>query len=87
MNREATRDDLPHGTEAQCPLCWRLFGADSTCKKHKPYARPATTTCKDPATCSSLERRERRGLTVWVRHAPLAFRGPQIAVPQELVAL
>lgn len=63
--REATRDDLPRGSEAQCPICWRIFGSDSTCERHKPYRRPVSAACKDPADIG-LQSRERRGLAVWV---------------------
>ena len=84
--REATRSDLPHGSEAQCPICYRIFGADSTAERHKPYARPETDACKDPAVIG-LERRERRGLAVWVRQYPAALRGPEIGVAQELAGL
>lgn len=68
--REATRADRPKGfREAQCPLCWRLFGSDSTCEEHKPYRRPVSTSCKEPSTVG-LEARERRGLAMWVHPMP-----------------
>ena len=67
--REATRADLPRGKEAQCPICWRIFGSDSTCEKHKPYARPVTEPCKDPRSIG-MEPRERREVAVWVRPMP-----------------
>lgn len=63
--REATKADLPKGAEAQCPICWRIFGSDSTCERHKPYKRPVTQECKDPESIG-LESRPRRGLAVWV---------------------
>jgi|GEM_PF-5348566 len=67
--REATRADLPRGREAQCPICWRIFGSDSACERHKPYRRPVTTECKEPSAVG-LEARERRGLAIWVQPMP-----------------
>lgn len=66
--REATKQDLPRGREAQCILCWRIFGSDSTCELHKPYRKPVADICKEPASIG-LETRDRRGLTVWVQPA------------------
>lgn len=63
--REATKADLPKGREAQCPICWRIFGSDSTCELHKPYRKPVDESCKEPLSIG-LEARERRGLRVWV---------------------
>jgi len=62
--REATQKDLPKGAEAQCVLCWRIFGSDSTCEKHKPYKLPVTTECKDPISIGLIAK-ERRGLRIW----------------------
>ena len=73
--REATRKDLPKGIEAQCPICWRLFGSDSACEMHKPYRGTPTTKCKEPNEVG-LESRDRRGLAVWVRQAPLRGKYP-----------
>ena len=68
MMREATRADTPKGGRtAQCPLCWRMFSSDSAAETHKPYARPKTADCKDPASMG-MEPRERSsmpGLRVW----------------------
>lgn len=59
----------PRGTEAQCPLCDRIFGGDSSCERHKPYAKPKTAECKDPATLG-MEIRARDGREVWVVPMP-----------------
>jgi hypothetical protein len=64
MMRDTTRSDIPHGAEAQCPICWRIFTRDGVCEKHKPYASPKTPECKDPATLGFV-RRDRRGVAVW----------------------
>jgi hypothetical protein len=60
----------PQGAEAQCPLCDRIFGSDSTYERHKPYAMPKTDTCKDPASLEMEIRLRRGGLAVWVRPMP-----------------
>lgn len=60
----------PSGSEAQCPICDRIFGSDSTCEKHKPYAKPKTETCKDPADLGMEIRWRRNGVAVWVRPMP-----------------
>lgn len=59
-----------YGKESECPICYRIFGSDSACEKHKPYAKPRTGTCKDPAGIG-MEIRLRRGtVAVWVRPMP-----------------
>lgn len=37
------------GKESQCPLCDRVFSTDANCEKHKPYSKPITEICKNPA--------------------------------------
>lgn len=59
----------PKGAEAQCPLCDRIFGSDSGCERHKPYAKPRTDECKDPAELG-MEVRLRGDREVWVRPMP-----------------
>jgi hypothetical protein len=70
--REATKQDLPKGREAQCVLCWRMFGSNSTCELHKPYVAPTTPLCKDPLDIGLLsrERLARPGVAVWVQPMP-----------------
>ena len=67
--REATRADLPKGREAQCPICWRMFGSDWACERHKPYRRPVTRECKEPSSVG-LNPFEKRGLVIWYVGAP-----------------
>ena len=67
--REATKADLPKGAEAQCVICWRIFGGDSVCERHKPYAKPKSPICKEPATLGMVAV-DRRGLAVWTRPTP-----------------
>jgi hypothetical protein len=62
--REATKEDLPKGAEAQCPICWRIFSSDSTCELHKPYRKPIADVCKEPSIIG-LVMKERRGLAIW----------------------
>jgi hypothetical protein len=63
--REATRDDLPKGAEAQCPACWRMFGSNSSADSHKRWAQNGALTCIDPPELG-MQARERRGLAIWV---------------------
>jgi hypothetical protein len=63
--------NTPRGAEAQCPLCDRLFGSDSACEKHKPYARPVTAGCKDPTSLGMEIRLRRGGVAIFVRPMPL----------------
>lgn len=70
---EATRSDLPKGREAQCPICWRVFGSDSSCETHKPYRRPVSVACKDPASLGMVAL-ERRGVAIWVIPMPETAR-------------
>jgi hypothetical protein len=67
--REATRKDLPKGREAQCPVCWRMFGSDWAAEKHKPYRQPVTAVCKEPSAVG-LSAFEKRGLVIWYQGAP-----------------
>jgi hypothetical protein len=60
----------PRGAEAQCPLCGRIFGSDSTCERHKPYAKPKTDMCKAPASLGMEIRLRRGGVAIWVRPMP-----------------
>lgn len=69
MMREATKADLPRGRQAQCPVCWRMFGSDSTAERHKSYRRPVTPSCKEPSSVG-LEARDRGGVAVWVHPMP-----------------
>lgn len=57
------------GSEAQCPLCDRIFGGDSSCERHKPYSKPKTPGCKDPASMG-MEMRLRGDREVWVVPMP-----------------
>ncbi len=69
--REATKADLPKGREAQCPICWRMFKSDWAAELHKPYRRPVTDVCKEPAGLGMVAL-ERRGLAVWGTRMPEA---------------
>lgn len=81
--RESTKTDLPKGIEAQCPICWRLFGSDSTCELHKPYRKPQEDNCKEPSSIG-LTARPRRGLAVWVKARPEGWLGPVEQASDEL---
>lgn len=61
----------PQGSESQCCLCWRIFTSDSSCESHKVYLKD-TTICSDPASIGMVPK-ERRGLPVWVKPAPLRW--------------
>jgi hypothetical protein len=67
--REATKQDLPKGREAQCVLCWRMFGSDHACERHKRYREPVTEICKEPGECG-LSAFEKRGLVIWYQGEP-----------------
>ena len=69
--RTATGRLLPTGREAQCPLCDRIFGSDSSCERHKPYRLPVSAECKDPRDVG-MEPRLRQGVEVWVVPMPAA---------------
>lgn len=62
--REASRSDLPKGSEAQCVTCWRLFRSDYQAELHKSYRKPKTDGCKHPSAVGQMAI-ERRGLAVW----------------------
>lgn len=59
-----TRQDLPKGSEAQCPLCMRIFSSDYACELHKPYREPKSAHCKTPKSLGMIAI-ERRGLPIW----------------------
>lgn len=61
-----TRQDLPKGREAQCPICMRLFSSDTACERHKPYSEPKSTHCKPPASLGMIAI-EKRGLPIWTK--------------------
>jgi hypothetical protein len=67
--REATRKDLPmqNTKQSQCMImgCWRMFSSDSACEKHKPWTRPVSDGCKDPAGLGMESRERGDGVSVW----------------------
>lgn len=67
------RADKPQGSEAQCPLCWRIFTSDSAAEAHKVYPKEdQLILCKDPATIGMVPR-SRRNLPIWTRPTDRVF--------------
>lgn len=63
--REAIKKDHPKGSEAQCPVCWRIFTSDNICESHKRYPKgEGRATCVDPASLG-IASHVRRNLRVW----------------------
>lgn len=58
------------GKEAQCPLCEEVFSTDRNCEAHKPWSKPITETCKDPASVGLKKQVRRNEVQVWYRPLP-----------------
>lgn len=65
--REATRADTPtlNTKQSQCTICWALFSSDSACELHKPYRKPVSTLCKDPADLGMESKDRGDGIAMW----------------------
>lgn len=51
--------------ETQCCLCDVMFSSDSACELTKPYRKPVTAECKDPASLGMECRDRGDGVCVW----------------------